>query len=48
MDEDTDANAVEDARPRESDEELSDEQLSDVAGGGIVIEYHPQKPDGSL
>ena len=39
MDEDTDADKVEDAVPRESDEELSDEELSDVAGGSVSINY---------
>jgi hypothetical protein len=39
MDEDTDVDTVEDAVPRESDEELTDEQLSDVAGGSVSMSY---------
>jgi hypothetical protein len=54
MDKDRDADTVEDAVPRESEDELSDEELRDVAGGTVslsygkvVVTYTPQKPDGT-
>jgi hypothetical protein len=54
MDKDRDADTVEHAVPRESEDELSDEELSDVAGGTVslsygkmVVTYIPQKQDGS-